>query len=111
LVAMSQQAADRWTPTVKANSIILYDTTNVITVPRSAAGVYNIPLTTIAREKLGTDLGANIVALGAIQGLTQIVSAEALYWALTQRVPKGTEEINKKALQIGFEAAVRHKRR
>lgn len=111
LVAMSQQAADRWTPTVKANSIVLYDATHVIKVPHSTARVYNIPLTTITREKLGTDLGANIVALGVIQGLTQIVSSKALHWALTQRVPKGTEETNKKALQIGFEVAMREKRR
>jgi 2-oxoglutarate ferredoxin oxidoreductase subunit gamma len=110
LVAMSQQAANRWIPTVKANSIILYDSTNVIEVPHSGAQVYNMPLTTIAREKLGTDFVANIVALGVIQGLTQIVSTEALCWALVKRVPKGTEQVNEKALQIGFEAAVRAKR-
>lgn len=105
LVAMSQLAADWWTPTVKEGGIILYDSTNVIKTPHSVAQVYNVPLTRIARENFGSDLGANMVALGVIQRLTQIVSADSLLWAIRQRSPKGTEQFNEKALQFGFEAA------
>jgi 2-oxoglutarate ferredoxin oxidoreductase subunit gamma len=105
LVAMSQPAADWWTPTVKHGGLILYDSTNVTKTPNSFAQVYNVPLTAIARESVGSDLGANMVALGVIQGLTQIVSADALRWAVRQRIPRGTEQFNDKALQSGFEAA------
>ena len=49
----------------------------------------------------GKFLFANIVALGAVNELTHCVSEEALEKAVLNRVPKGTEEANKKALQAG----------
>ena len=46
---------------------------------------------------------ANIIALGAIVGLTGTVSRESLVAAVLARVPKGTEEKNRQAISIGFE--------
>lgn len=40
----------------------------------------------------GRDMFANIIALGAIVGLTQTVSRESLVAAVLARVPKGTED-------------------
>ena len=105
LVAMTQEAADRWTASVKKDGIVLYDSTNVTKLPSSEARIYELPLTRIAQEKLGRPLGANIIALGVICGLTGAVSVDALTSALMNRVPKGTGEFNKRALQAGFELA------
>ena len=107
LVAMTQAAANKWTASVKEGGIVVYDSTNVTKTPSSAAKTYNVPLTRIAQEKLGTTLVANIVALGVICALTGVVSMDTLSHALVKRVPKGTEELNKKALQVGFEVASR----
>ena len=52
---------------------------------------------------LGKALFANIIALGAIVKLTGIVSEESLINAVLNRVPKGTEELNKKAIQLGMD--------
>jgi 2-oxoglutarate ferredoxin oxidoreductase subunit gamma len=46
---------------------------------------------------------ANIIALGAIVGLTGIVSRESLISAVLARVPKGTEDKNRRAIDLGFE--------
>ena len=46
---------------------------------------------------------ANIVALGTINEITGLVSPEALEKAVLNRVPKGTEELNRKALETGRE--------
>ena len=54
-----------------------------------------------AREKVGKAFTANIVALGAINKLLGLVSEEELREAVTQYIPKGTEEINLKALDAG----------
>ena len=48
----------------------------------------------------GKSLFANIVALGAVNELTHCVSEEALEKAVLNRVPKGTEEANKKANEL-----------
>jgi len=43
----------------------------------------------------------NIVSLGAIVGLSGIVKVESAEKALIKRVPRGTEELNKKAFYAG----------
>jgi len=45
---------------------------------------------------------SNIVALGVIATVTKIVSEKSLELAVQGRVPKGTEEMNLKALRAGF---------
>ena len=67
--------------------------------------VVRIPILDTASEKLGKPMVANIVALGAVNGLLKLVSKEALLEAVTNRVPKGTEELNKLALESGYELA------
>jgi 2-oxoglutarate ferredoxin oxidoreductase subunit gamma len=66
-----------------------------------------IPFTELARKELGRDMVANIIALGALATLTKVVSLKALEAAVLARVPKGTEELNRKALQLGSKAAKR----
>ena len=63
----------------------------------------DLPITHTAIGACGKSLFANIVALGAVVALTHCVSEEALEKAVLNRVPKGTEEANKKALQAGKE--------
>ena len=63
---------------------------------------YELPITHSAREGLGKILFANIIALGALVKLTGVVSAESLEKAVLNRVPKGTEDKNRKALEIGM---------
>jgi 2-oxoglutarate ferredoxin oxidoreductase subunit gamma len=46
-----------------------------------------------------------VVGLGVLAGLTGIVSREALEAAVRARAPRGSAEVNLKALAAGFEAA------
>jgi 2-oxoglutarate ferredoxin oxidoreductase subunit gamma len=64
-----------------------------------------IPIVRIAQEASGKSITANTVALGVLVGLTGLVSRGAIEKAITARAPKGTEEMNRKALQAGFAAA------
>ena len=66
--------------------------------------MYHLPVTRMAREELGREIVANIVALGAIVAITGIVERESIEAAVLGRVPKGTEEINMKALKLGYAA-------
>jgi 2-oxoglutarate ferredoxin oxidoreductase subunit gamma len=71
-------------------------------VPVSPAKVYTIPITEATKKQVGSELGLNIVAMGVVCALTGIVTREALKWAVLQRAPRGTEEYNKEALELGF---------
>lgn len=105
LFAFNQLAADKFTPNLKKGGTVIYDSTFVSDPPLIEGRAYQLPITRLARERLGREIVANIVALGAITVLTGVVSQEAVTRAVMGRVPKGTEEINQRALQVGFEAA------
>lgn len=102
LLAMSQEACIKYIDVLKKNGTLIIDTTYVKDVPAVDAEVLQLPITKIAREELGNAMFANIIALGSLVGATNIVSKESLVEAVLNRVPKGTEAINQKALEIGL---------
>ncbi len=104
LLCMNQTACDLYIFDIKPEGTLLVDASLVHHLPTSRAVA--LPFTKIARD-LGQEMMANVVALGALAALTGIVSLQSLEAALPGRVPKGTEELNKKALQAGV-AAVRN---
>jgi len=103
LLAMNQASTDAYFWDLKPDGLLVVDATLVKQIPTSR--VVAIPFTQIARKKFGKDLVANIVALGSIGHLCQLVSLKTLEAALMKRVPKGTEEINLKALRAGIRVA------
>jgi len=103
LLAMTQEAVDKYAVDMKKNGIIIVDSGFVRDLPEGEFKVYSFPITQIAEEKMGKKIVANIVALGAIERLSRIVSEESLINAIRARVPKGTEELNIKAFKFGQE--------
>jgi len=107
LLAMNQQSLDLYSRDLKEGGIVVVDSTycHQVTIPRAI----KIPFTRIAREKLGREIVANIIALGAICEITGLVKEENLKKAVLDRIPKGTEELNVKALEIGMRLGKRAK--
>ena len=99
LLALSQQAYDKYIDEVQQDGIVIVDSSLV--KYKKGKGIYPVPITQLAIEKVGIKVVANVIALGIISSLTGIVSYQALERALLSRIPPGTEEINKKALKIG----------
>jgi len=103
LVAMSQEACDKYAGNLKKDGILIVDQERVGRVPSSRA--IKVPITRLAQESSGKSITANVVALGVLVGLTGIVSRQAIIQAVAARAPKGTEEMNRAALSAGFAAA------
>jgi len=103
LLAMNQKACDTYIFDLKPGGILMVNSTLVKQLPTTRA--IAIPFTQMARERTGKEMIANIIALGALASLTGVVSLRSLEAAVLSRVPKGTEELNKKALEAGIEAA------
>jgi len=102
LLAMTQEALAKYSVDLNQDSILVVDSTFVKEVPEQFKKVYSIPITQMAKEELGRDLFANIIALGIVAKLTKAVSLKALEQAVLARVPKGTEKMNKQALELGI---------
>lgn len=107
LLAMTQEAADAYCWDLKPGAWILVDA-DLVTHPPSSLAI-SLPFTSAAREKLHKAVVANIVALAAIAEITGIVSRRSVEKALLTRVPRGTEELNKRALNLGVRLAREHR--
>ncbi|MEL7566598.1 MAG: 2-oxoacid:acceptor oxidoreductase family protein [Dehalobacterium sp.] len=106
LLAMSQNAYDKYSPKVKAGATLIIDSTLVTTVKEiEGQKICRIPITEMAKKETGREMTANIVALGAIVGVTGVVSEEAIKEAVLARIPAGTEEMNLRALNAGLKGA------
>lgn len=103
LLAMNQAACDAYFFDLKANGLLVVDSSLVEQHPTSR--IISIPFTQMAKEEIGQKLVANMIALGAIGQLCGCVNLANLEKALLARVPKGTEEMNSRALQLGIEEA------
>ena len=101
LLAMTQEAVDKYAGDVNSNGVVIVDSGFVKKSPQGDYKVYTYPMTTIAEEKVGKKIVANIIALGAIERLSKVISEDAIINAIRSRVPKGTEEINIKAFKLG----------
>ena len=102
LLALNQKSLDAYSLDLAPGALVLVDADLVPEV--SAAPAVALPFTRIARD-LGKVMAANIVALGALAQLTGRVSRSALEAALLARVPRGTEDLNRRALAAGVAAA------
>jgi 2-oxoglutarate ferredoxin oxidoreductase subunit gamma len=103
LLSMNQASCDHCFETLKPEGLLVVDASLVHQVPTNRS--VSIPFTEIARKKAGKEMVANMVALGAVGLISQSVSLKNLETALVARIPKGTEEMNLKALRAGIEAA------
>ena len=103
LMALTQKSLDTYTKNLPDDCIILID--DSLTLPANALShkVYSLPILATAAEKVGKAFTANIVAIGAINGILGIVSNDDLKKAVFMHIPKGTEAINEKALLAGIE--------
>jgi len=108
LLAMNQKSCDEFYPDLKPDGVLIVDSTFVTQVPTQRA--FQVPMTRIAREKFKREVVANIIALGTLTQLTQIVSPKAIESAVLARVPKGTEKLNRDALRAGMAAAKKAKK-
>ena len=104
LLSMSEKAYEKYNGGMKQNSVLILDTTFVKEVPNEKeAKTIAVPITRLAKEATGREMTANIAALGILSALG-IVAEEPLKQAILHRIPKGTEELNMKAFEVGKNA-------
>ena len=103
VVALSQEACDKYASSLKPGGLLIVDGEKVNRV--AGLDAVRIPISRLALETTGKSITTNVVALGVLVGLTGVVSRQAIEKAVAGRAPQGTEEVNRKALEAGFAAA------
>ncbi len=107
LLALTQKACDKYIQNLKENGILLVDSTNIVKIPSFSGKIYQHSITEDAIKILGNQLVANIISLGIIVQLTAIVSRDAIEKAVESRIPERIKELNKRALEHGFQIGVK----
>ncbi len=104
LLALTQKAYDQYNVGLKDDGILIID--NSVKVGNTGnIKVYSVPIMDTAANDLKKPMVTNIVALGAIVHISGLITKESLESAVLDRVPRGTEELNRLALNKGYEIA------
>jgi 2-oxoglutarate ferredoxin oxidoreductase subunit gamma len=103
LLVMSQAAYTRYVEAMKNGSTLILDPGMIPQQHENLpVRVYQVPATKMA-EDMGKVIFANVIMLGALTSITNIVKADAMKNAILRNIPKGTEKLNLEAFEKGFE--------
>lgn len=104
VLAMTQESCDKYHQDIKPGGILIVDTGFVKTLPKSPETIYCVQITQIAKEKVGKEMSANIVALGVIAAVVDWCAKDSVEKVIHERMPKGTEKFNAMAFEAGYQA-------
>jgi len=105
VITMSQRAYDEFGRAVIPGGRLIYDPGLVVPEEREDVELIPIPATKMA-EELGARISANMVMLGALTALCDLLKPEAVEQAISMRVRRALE-VNLKAFRMGYEAGLR----
>ena len=105
LLALTQEACDKYSVDLKDEGILIIDNSNVKNTPMLDSKIYELPFTEIAMNKLGTTLPTNILSLAFLVKITGVVSEASLKKAVCDSVKSQYKDLNIKAIKLGFKLA------
>jgi len=106
LICMSQEAYTKFEPELKKDGLLLVDQDLVKDArARDNIKLFKIPATRFA-EELGRKIVLNIVMLGYFTAITKLIDHDSVRKTVETSVPKGTEELNLKAFDKGYEYGI-----
>lgn len=103
LLVMSQEACNRFLPQATDDATVIIE--NDLVRPKNlkpGMKLYGIPATRLA-EELGRKMILNIVMVGFFTAVTRLVNHVAVREAVRTSVPEGTEKMNLKAFERGYD--------
>lgn len=103
MVIMSQEAFTKFSPQLAPDGILCIE--EDLVDPAGLADsvkLFKIPATRIA-EELGRKVVLNMVMAGFFTAVTGLISKDAMRQAVENTVPKGTEALNLKAFDRGYD--------
>ena len=101
VMALSQQSFEKYCYGLSEDCFVLVDESIQVPADYDHKNFRKLPILSTSREKVGKMQTVNIVSVGAINEILHLSSFENVKKAVLLHVPKGTEELNLKALEEG----------
>ena len=102
LVAMSQSAHDMYIDQMEEGGLVIVDS-DLVEPREGQENLHDVPFTDIAYQAFNRKIMGNMVMLGYLVAVSDVVSEASMRDAIASNVPKGTEEMNIKAYEKGLE--------
>lgn len=106
LLALTQDALNKYIRNIPRDTIIVTD--DSISIPdriNERQRVIKLPILHSACEVINNKMSANIISCGIINELLGLASEKSLRQAVMNHIPKGTEVLNERAMQLGMRLA------
>ena len=100
-MALSQPSFNQYCQNLSEDCFVLVDETIEVPETYSHKNFLKLPILKTAKETVGRLQTVNIVSVGAINQILGLCSMENMEKAVLMHIPKGTEELNLKALREG----------
>ena len=107
-IILSQEAYAKYGQSASPETLIIVDSDLVNINPTKNPQPLSIPASRIAREDIGRPVVANIIMLGFLAATSDIVSDEAFKSSILDSIPTGTESVNTKAFELGYNYGIEH---
>lgn len=105
LLALTQDAANKYAHNLNSECLIVLDETVNLEKNPGTEKIVKLPILSTARDKVGKEITANIVALGALNHILKSFEPDTLFEVILEHVPKGTEVLNRRAFDAGHDIA------
>jgi len=111
LLCMTQQAYEKFRPIIRPGGLLITDTKFVEVSKRVDACQVELPLYQTMMDKIAQPMAFNITVLGALLGLSPLISLGSVVKILDEKFPKNFLDLNRQALEIGHELGEDARRR
>ncbi len=103
MIALTQQAYEKYHHIIRPGGLLITDKRHVKLSQKVDAQQVELALYESIMDKIGRPVVFNIAVLGALIGMRALVSKESILNVLGERLPAEFLEMNRRALEIGFE--------
>ena len=102
LICLTQEAYNRYSGSIRPGGLLLTDSHFVKPERKVDARQVGLAMYRAVMDEIGKPVVFNICTLGALVGLTEVISKESVLRVLETRIPAGFLELNTRAFEIGL---------
>ena len=110
-IFMHPEYVSKYIKNLKQEALVIADSSYDFSILNNVKNVrvFKYPFTITAEQKLGTSRVANVVMLGFLLALTNIVDIDSLKKSIRENVKKRWVKVNLKALELGYSKGLKAK--
>jgi 2-oxoglutarate ferredoxin oxidoreductase subunit gamma len=105
LICLTQEAYNRFANTIRPGGLLLTDSHFVKPARKVDARQVELGMHKEVMDQIGKSVVFNICVLGAMLGLVPLVKTDSVMSVIKSKIPPDLIDMNKKALDLGFQLA------